>query len=176
MKKYYTILIILFTISTYAFAGFPITEKKSSIVFDIECDNIILKNGSEISSKIIEITPDLIKYRKCANIEGPLISISRNSILMIRYADGTKDIMNFDKDNQHNQVYNYSNTPSSSIGFASIVTSVFAWFILPYIFAPVGIVLGIICLTKDENKVMSIIGLVISSIAALLLLIFASSL
>ena len=157
MKKYYTILIILFTISTYAFAGFPITEKKSSIVFDIECDNIILKNGSEISSKIIEITPDLIKYRKCANIEGPLISISRNSILMIRYADGTKDIMNFDKDNHDNQVYNYSSTPSSSIGFASIVTSIFAWFTLPYIFAPAGIILGIIGLIKDENKVMSII-------------------
>ena len=67
MKKYYTILVILFTISNLCFAGFPVTEKKSSITFDVECDNIILKDGSEISSKIIEITPDLIKYRKCDN-------------------------------------------------------------------------------------------------------------
>tara|TARA_B100000795_G_scaffold41162_1_gene27021 strand:+ start:87 stop:611 length:525 start_codon:yes stop_codon:yes gene_type:complete len=173
MKKYYTILVILFTISNLCFAGFPVTEKKSSIAFDAECDNIILKDGSEISSKIIEITPDLIKYRKCSNLEGPLISISRNSILMIRYADGTKDIINFDNKNQNKEVYNHSSTPSS-IGFASIVTSIFAWFILPYIFAPAGIILGIIGLIKDENKVMSIIGLTISAIAFIFLMIALS--
>ena len=97
MKKHYTILIILFTVSILCFARFPVTEKKSSIAFDVECDNIILKDGSEISSKIVEVTPDLIKYRKCINLEDLLISISRNNILMIRYADGTKDIMNPDK-------------------------------------------------------------------------------
>ena len=173
MKKYYTILIILFTISNLCFAGFPVTEKKSSIAFNVECDNIIFKDGSEISSKIIEITPDLIKYRKCSNLEGPLISISRNSILMIRYADGTKDIINFDNENQNKEVYNHSSTPSS-IGFASIVTSIFAWFFLPYIFAPAGIILGLIGLIKDENKVMSIIGLTISAMAFIFFMIALS--
>jgi hypothetical protein len=174
MKKYYTILIILFTISNLCFAGFPVTEKKSSIAFDVECDNIILKDGSEISSKIIEITPDLIKYRKCANLEGPLISISRNSILMIRYADGTKDIMNLDNKIQSKEIYDAEN-PSSSLGFLSIMAGVFSWFVLGLIFAPAGIVLGIISLVRDKNKVPGIIGLIISSSAFIILLAAAAS-
>ena len=173
MKKYYTILIILFTISNLCFAGFPITEKKSSIAFDVECDNIILKDGSEISSKIIEITPDLIKYRKCANLEGPLISISRNSILMIRYADGTKDIMSLDKINQSKEIYDAEN-PSSSLGFLSIMLGLFSWFVLGIVFAPAGVILGIISLVIDKDKVSGIIGLTISSIAFIISLIALS--
>ena len=173
MKKYYTILIILFTISNLCFAGFPVTEKKSSIAFDVECDNIILKDGSEISSKIIEITPDLIKYRKCSNLEGPLISISRNSILMIRYADGTKDIMNLNKKIQDKDIYDAEN-PRISLGFPSIFLGLLSWIMLGVVFAPAGIILGVISLVIDKNKVPGIIGLIISSIAFIILLIALS--
>ena len=173
MKKYYTILVILFTISNLWFAGFPVTEKKSSITFDVECDNIILKDGSEISSKIIEITPNLIKYRKCVNLEGPLISILRSSILMIRYADGTKDIMNLNKKIQDKDIYDAEN-PRISLGFPSIFLGLLSWIMLGVVFAPAGIILGVISLVIDKNKVPGIIGLIISSIAFIILLIALS--
>ena len=169
MKKYYAILIILFTISNLCFAGFPVTEKKSSIAFDVECDNIILKDGNEISSKIIEITPNLIKYRKCGNLEGPLISILRSSILMIRYADGTKDIMNLNKKIQDKDIYDAEN-PRISLGFPSIFLGLLSWIMLGVVFAPAGIILGVISLVIDKNKVPGIIGLLISSIAFIILL------
>tara|TARA_B100000795_G_scaffold120122_1_gene89375 strand:+ start:181 stop:705 length:525 start_codon:yes stop_codon:yes gene_type:complete len=169
MKKHCKILIILFTVSKLCFAGFPVTEKKSSIDFDVECDNIILNDGSEISSKIIEITPDLIKYRKCSNLEGPLISISRSSILMIRYADGTKDIMNLDKRIQDKDIYDTEN-PRLSLGFLSIFLGLLSWFVLGVVFAPAGIILGVISSVIDKNKVPGIIGLLISSIAFIILL------
>ena len=43
-------------------------------LIDNNCAKIIFKNGDEIEAKIIEITPDIVKYKKCDNLDGPLIS------------------------------------------------------------------------------------------------------
>ena len=59
-----------------------------------QCDNLMLKSGEEISASIEEVGEDLIKYRKCNNQSGPLYSISRNKVFMIKYANGTKDLFN----------------------------------------------------------------------------------
>ena len=178
MKKYYTILIILFTISHLCFAGFPITEKKSSIAFDVECDNIIFRDGEEVSAKIIEITPDLIKYRKCSNLEGPLISVSRKSILMIRYADGTKEIISIGKRIKKNDHYIQEPNLQSGLAFVSVIFAVFSSVIfylstLNYVFALAGFVCGLISLlkSKDKNKVMSLIGLIASFFLLLFLIL-----
>jgi hypothetical protein len=57
-----------------------------------DCDNIIFKNGDELSAKVIEITTGVVKYKRCDNLEGPLISVSKKEILMIRYKNGTKEL------------------------------------------------------------------------------------
>ncbi len=67
------LLLILLVTNHVSFAGFPIVEKHA--IVSSECDNIILKNGEEISAKIVEITPDIIKYKKCNNLDWPLMSI-----------------------------------------------------------------------------------------------------
>lgn len=55
-------------------------------------DLITLKSGDEIKSKVLEVTPDLIKYKNWSNPEGPTYSISKGEIFMIKYANGTKDV------------------------------------------------------------------------------------
>jgi len=85
MKK---LLLILLCLPMIGFASFPINT------FVEECDNIILKNGEEISAKVIEITPDYIKYKKCTNQDGPTISIYKHEVLMLIYYDGSKEIFN----------------------------------------------------------------------------------
>ena len=92
MKNIVLLLLAVLTIGNISYAGFPVTERKVTIFIDSKCDNIILKDGSEISAKIVEITPDLIKYRKCNNLDGPLFSINTNDVLLIRYLDGTKEV------------------------------------------------------------------------------------
>jgi hypothetical protein len=57
-------------------------------------DMIILKTGDEIKSKVLEITPDLVKYTKWENQEGPSYSTNKSDIFMIKYANGTKDVFN----------------------------------------------------------------------------------
>ena len=57
-------------------------------------DYIILKNGDEIKSKVLEISTSEIKYKKFENIDGPTIVILKSTVFMIKYKNGTKDIIN----------------------------------------------------------------------------------
>jgi len=56
-----------------------------------------MKNGDEIKAKITEITPKEIKYKKCNGSDGPVITISKNSVFSILYADGSKEIISSKK-------------------------------------------------------------------------------
>ncbi|KAA3438502.1 hypothetical protein [Rufibacter hautae] len=57
-------------------------------------DLIIKRNGEEISAKILEITPELVKYQRADYLEGPLISILKKEVFMIKYANGNKETFN----------------------------------------------------------------------------------
>lgn len=57
-------------------------------------DVITKKTGEDITTKVVEITLNEVKYKKWDNQDGPLISISKSDILMIRYQNGTKDLFN----------------------------------------------------------------------------------
>jgi hypothetical protein len=66
----------------------------------LECDIIVCKNGDEIEAKILEIGIKEIKYKRCDNQEGPTISILNSSVLMIKYPNGTKDIIKSSSNNE----------------------------------------------------------------------------
>lgn len=55
-------------------------------------DVIILTTGDEILSKVIEVGIDIIKYKKFENQEGPLYTIEKAKIFMIKYENGSKDV------------------------------------------------------------------------------------
>jgi hypothetical protein len=73
---FYFLLFVLITNTTYA------------------QDLIVLKTGDEISSKVLEVTSDVVKYKKWTNQEGPTYSSAKAEIFMIKYANGTKDVFN----------------------------------------------------------------------------------
>jgi hypothetical protein len=81
MKNIYS-LILAILISTVAFSQ------------NTSCDNIIYKNGDELSVQVIEISESIVKYKKCDNIGGPTYSESISKVFMIKYKNGTKDILN----------------------------------------------------------------------------------
>jgi|GEM_PF-4342008 len=49
------------------------------------CDIIVLSNGDEIEAKIIEITEDVVRYKKCGRLDGPTYEKNRDDIVLIRY-------------------------------------------------------------------------------------------
>lgn len=54
-------------------------------------DILTLKNGDEYVVKVLEITEKEIKYKRCDNINGPVYSISKSKIYIIRYANGVSE-------------------------------------------------------------------------------------
>ena len=87
MKK---LLLILLCLPMIGFASFPIED---NITLRDTCDNIILKDGKEIFTKVIEIDIKHIKYKDCNNLEGPLITILKKDVVMIRYNNGHNEII-----------------------------------------------------------------------------------
>ncbi|MFZ5941845.1 MAG: hypothetical protein ACOYXB_14845 [Bacteroidota bacterium] len=55
-------------------------------------DVIILRNGDEIQSLVSEVGIDVIKYHRFDNPSGPVYSIEKNRVFMIKYANGTRDV------------------------------------------------------------------------------------
>lgn len=61
--------------------------------FNLKAQDIITtKKGEDIQSKVMEINLSELKYKNFNNLNGPLISILKSDVLMIRYENGTKDI------------------------------------------------------------------------------------
>ena len=75
----YTFLIFLFLIS--------IVSKAQDI--------IIKKDGSEIACKVERIGSVEIEYRRAdQSVTGPIYTIAKSEVFMVRYKDGTKDVFN----------------------------------------------------------------------------------
>lgn len=63
-------------------------------------DQIITKKGQEISSKVLEISLSTIRYKKFENLNGPIYNIDKNDVLVIKYQNGTKQVINESQTNQ----------------------------------------------------------------------------
>ena len=160
------LLLILLCLPMIGFASFPINT------FFEECDNIILKDGKEISAKVLEVTPDLIKYKKCDNLEGPLFSINKSDVIMIRYSDGTKDII---KGNNNSKLESGRFDIYGLLALVFGVTALLTTIVYTWIFSSVALVLGVIGLfKKNSRKTLSIIGLAFGLLAFILAIIYES--
>ncbi len=64
----------------------------SITAFTIKAQDIIeLKDGNQISSKVLEIDKNTIKYKKYSNLDGPTYNIEVGEVVSIKYENGEKD-------------------------------------------------------------------------------------
>jgi Outer membrane protein beta-barrel domain len=102
MKNMFTIIIFSLVCMTTAFAQ----------------DFIVLKTGTEIKCKIVKLTPKEIEYKAFDNLDGPIITIEKPTVFMLRYANGKTETINpIDNDNggskpQETEKANSQRTPS----------------------------------------------------------------
>jgi hypothetical protein len=74
--------------------------------------DIIVKNdGNEIKAKVEEVLDTEIKYRKSDNLSGPVYTMKKSEIFMVKYENGSKDVFG----NQQTQT-----TPSAENAGASV--------------------------------------------------------
>jgi hypothetical protein len=57
-------------------------------------DMIILRDGNVIESRVVEISPTEIRYRRFDHLDGPIIVLPAVNVLSIRYQNGRVDIIN----------------------------------------------------------------------------------
>jgi len=69
------------------------SQKINQITDSVICDNILLTDGEEIQAKIIEISNNEIKYKRCDHVDGPTIILEKKKIFMITYSNGKKEII-----------------------------------------------------------------------------------
>ena len=85
----------------------PIINYKNDL--SINCDLLIMTDGSEVSAKILEITQYEIKYKNCDNLDGPTFVKSLSSVFKIKYANGSSQVIN-------NNFQNNSNNNNDTLG------------------------------------------------------------
>ena len=57
-------------------------------------DIITTKDGTDIQAKILEVTPTEVKYKKYNNLDGPIFTIIKTDILIVRYENGENEVFN----------------------------------------------------------------------------------
>jgi hypothetical protein len=55
-------------------------------------DVIVKKNGEEILAKVEDVSSTVIKYKKTSNLSGPLYTIQKSEVFMIKYENGSRDV------------------------------------------------------------------------------------
>lgn len=130
----------------------PLTDKNKPALLDLlpqECDVILLRSGDEIKAKVTEIGTDVIKYKRCDNLDGPTISVRKNDVFMITYSNGSKDVFQIEKKDtkevNQTQVNRPSNQRTHGLAIASFVLGLVS--VLPLL----GIILGGVAL-KEINE------------------------
>ncbi|OFX71034.1 MAG: hypothetical protein A2X12_05725 [Bacteroidetes bacterium GWE2_29_8] len=72
-------------------------------------DFITTKNGEEIKAKVLEITQTEVKYKRFENIDGPIYTVNKSDLLIIKYANGDIEKMK----QLNTNITNNENTPSN---------------------------------------------------------------
>jgi hypothetical protein len=57
-------------------------------------DIVILKNGTSIDAKVLEVDDNAVRYKKFNNPDGPTYTAKKENISEIRYKNGSKEIFN----------------------------------------------------------------------------------
>ena len=55
-------------------------------------DLITLRNGDEVKAIVTEIDKNTVKYKKFENPTGPIYSLEKSGVFMIKYENGTKEV------------------------------------------------------------------------------------
>lgn len=165
------------------------------------CDKIIDKEGDELLVKVTEIGIDVIKYKNCDHLYGPVYNIPKDAVLMIDYANGKREVIKQSKKPEPTAKPDYTNVDNiyyggsekaparrrveglGLAGFIITLTSIPIWWLVSWIGGLVGGVLGIIfgaigisrC-NKDPmltGKGFAITSLVIGIVITVLSVVFA---
>jgi hypothetical protein len=136
-----------------------ISEKSTDLVtLQSPCDTIVLSSGSVLLGKVEEIGQTEIKYRKCDNLNGPLISILKSDIRLIKYSNGTHDSIASDKpipignpDVFTRQTPVNAPAKTEGLAIAGFISGIVGLFVAGIPLGTIAVVFGAISINKIRN-------------------------
>ena len=159
--------------------------KPLKLVNDSCGDKITMRNGDDIMAKILEIGTQVIKYKRCNNLNGPTIVVAIKNVFMIKYVNGTREVFkkpevviveNKITDQKKVQQGNFGRIGYNGFAIASLATALLSFTIF---LAPIPIVFGLIAINqihknpqKYKGEGMAVAGIFLS-LAILFLVIMA---
>jgi hypothetical protein len=115
-----------------------------------ECDIITFKNGDEVKAIVTEVGTSEVKYKKCDNKNGPLYTMKKSDVFMIKYANGSKDFFGnqVSSSQESNNSVDSKEATDKTDGFAIVAfaTGLTAFLVGFLANIPVGIALGLLAL------------------------------
>jgi hypothetical protein len=78
-------------------------------------DIIIKKTGDEIKAKIVEIGINEIKYKRFDFQDGPVYTISKSDVVLIKYENGINEVINSGSTNNSSNNNNYNNNSQTVV-------------------------------------------------------------
>jgi hypothetical protein len=124
------------------------------------CDKIILKNGTAIWAKEIELNATGITYKNCDSLDEKISVLKTSEISLIQYADGSQDIFTSDGSGFVSESKNKSNNKKyiDGIGLVSFTLGILGAIIAGIPFGITSIVLGIISRGKINRNPARFVG------------------
>ncbi len=114
-------------------------------------DILTLKNGDEYVVKVLEITEKEIKYKRCDNINGPVYSIAKSKVYMIKYVNGTNEHILSDEPD-----YDYSKANVKEPNeLPPHYNNAYVWFALTLLFGIFGLIGALFASKKALTEIKS---------------------
>jgi len=133
-----------------------INKSKRTNLQDVKCDTIVLKSGAIIIGKVEEIGQSELKYKRCNNLTGPVISVLKSDVSKIIYSNGTNEL--FDP----NEIYipnqnkfsnnNFAPIKTEGLGLAGFLAGLVGLFIASIPLGIIAVVFGGISLSKIKKN------------------------
>src|SRR5690606_25922515 len=115
------------------------------------CERIMFRDGSEAEVKLIEITPDDVRYKMCDMLNGPVFVKDKSDIFMVVHQNGTKEIFNKVVVSQPVQNYTIKPVrPRNGLAITGFVFSLLGFYPFIGIGSLVGLILGLIYMKKHR--------------------------
>ena len=156
--------------------------QSSKTIHPTKCDLILLKNGEEISVKVLEMKDTEVKYKRFDNFDEPTITINKSSISSITYSNGSNELIKAENSSNtnFNSIENSSGRKKVGLAIASLLVGIIGF---PFGGGILALIFGVIQLSRIRmqpnvygGKGMAIAGLIIGIIGVifLFLLLFLS--
>lgn len=145
------------------------------------CETIVMTDGKEVLGHVTEITPDLIRYKKCNYMEGPTISVRSQDVSEIRYPNGSVDVISGYQSADRSRK-NDGETKLEVLGLLSMIFAIIGLFVAGIPLGLTSIILAAISFGKFarspgrfKGQGFAIAGMIIGAVAILGALIFIAN-